>query len=68
MVPYEYDSMENNVCYYATTSIGGSCVIKKTAETIPYGEVRARFMDGRHIERHFAFFNLGDKADPEDRF
>lgn len=68
MTPFEFQSMEIDVTYYATSVLGGGCVIKKTADTEPFGDVRVRFKGGRYIERHFAFFNLGHVADQEDQF
>lgn len=67
MTQFDYAKMEIGVCYYASYILGGYCVIKKTAENIPYGEVRAR-MGGKHLNRHFTFFDLGEQVDPCDEF
>lgn len=68
MTGFEYKMMETNVCYYSKSPFGGYCVIKKTAETEPLGDVRARFKDGRHIERHHSLFDLGAQVDNGDSF
>lgn len=57
MSPEIYHLLEVDRSYHATY-FSGRCVIKKTAEGIKLGLVQAELPNGKHVERHHAFFTL----------
>ena len=59
MTSFIYENMKLNICYSAICPIGGYCVIKKTADLIPNGNVWVLYKDQHSMkERHFSFFEL----------
>lgn len=51
-----YSAMQTDVCYHAYYSLGGKCVIKKSAVLEGFGLLKAKLDNGQVVERHYSFF------------